>query len=392
MKKIYLLALTTVVALGAQAQSLTTKPGDRYKMDANEVLNQRKHNAQNVSRQDWPFYMDHSTANYDDGFYVWRYNSLYTAADTGINFVGLSLNKVAGFTDPSDPSSSLVDSTTFGYATAYPSNIGIRVDTIFVQITHENNSGNYDYFNMQIVKLTGKAPASANGTPAMVYWEGKDSSNVSLSSGGNWLGNGAAVILSYTPQPDFMGAAPGTQIGVIFNYVDASKTDTLGVLAGYMKDPSDPNKAAKSEYRTSYMRYPPMIPNVTPNSNIGYGSPVGSSGWFEAQNWGIWAYVTVGTGVNGFNENSKNGFRILDSYPNPSSEVTQIRYQLGTTSNVSVVVTDIIGKVVYENQISNQQAGEHMLNLGTDQLKNGVYTYTFYANDASISKRFVVQH
>jgi len=395
MKKIYFLALSIAFTAGVKAQGLPT-PSERLRLNKEEVLSQRQRGAGSVDRAQ-SFYMDHSTANFDDDFFLWRMCSNYTSADTALNFIGLSLNKIFGYTDPTDPSGTICDSSLFGFTSSYPIDIGIRIDSIFTQITHENNSGNYDKITMQIVKLLTSpatqidAPASSAGV-STVLWEQTDSSNVSLSGSGNWLGTGAAVVLAYAPYPTFIGANPGIKLGLVFKYEDASKTDTLGMIAGYVKDPLDPTKALQSDIKTSYMRYPPFISNVTRNSNVGYGTPVGSGGWYFAQNWGMWALVTVGTDVLGFGENAANGFRVLETYPNPTNAITNVRYELGVASDVTIVVTDITGNVVYKTATSQQGAGEYSISLGTENLSNGIYTYTLNANKAAVSKRFVVQH
>jgi hypothetical protein len=391
MKKLYALSLTIALAAGVNAQGLQ-KPSERFRVSKEELNSLKHHQGVGPVNRAQSFYMDHSVANYDDGGFIWRINSLYTSVDTALNFAGLALSNCAGFTDPADVAATVVDSSFFGFTSAYPTNIGIRIDTIYAQITHENNSGNYDYMTMQIVKLTtGGAPATAAGV-ATVLWEQKDSTNVTLSGGGNWVGTGAGLVITYTPQPTFMGASPGTKLGLIYKYEDASKLDTASLYAGYVIDPLDPTNALQSTIKTSFMRYPPNIPNVTRTTNVGYGSPVGSAGWFEAQNWGMWAHVSVGTDVSGFGENPANGFRVIESYPNPTNEVTNIRYELGVPSDVAIVVTDIVGNVVSKTANTQQTAGEYTVSLDTDNLANGIYTYTLNANKASISKRFIVQH
>jgi hypothetical protein len=389
MKKIYLITSILALSFHVKAQNIPLPP-ERNKVSAEEVLNQRKHFAGSSARAQ-SFYMDHSTGNYDDGFYLWRMNSNYTSIDTSLNFIGLSLSKIFGFTNPSDPANSLCDSSTFGFSSSYPLNIGISIDTIFAQISHENNSGNYDKITMQIVQLTAQgAPAAASGL-ANVLWEQVDSSNISLSPGGNWLGTGATALLTYTPFSGFIGVGAGTKLGLIFKYQDPSKIDSLGMIAGYVKDPFDNTKALKSDIPTSYMRYPPNIANVTRNTNVGYGTPVGSGGWFFAQNWGMWAYVTVGTDVTGYGKNKAEGFRILESYPNPSNTFTKVRYEIGVTSDVILTVTDMNGKEVFFAKKLGQNAGEHTIDFSNVDLSNGIYNYTLTANHAAVSKRFVVQ-
>lgn len=386
MKKIYALSLTIALAAGVKAQGLQ-KPADRYRISKEEVMNQKQHQVGPVNRAQ-SFYMDHSVANYDDDFFVWRFSSSYTSVDSTINFVGLSLNKIAGFTDPADVSATIVDSSFFGFTSSYPTDIGIRVDSIFASVSHENNSGNYDKITMQIVKLTtGGAPAAANGS-ATVLWEQKDSSNVSLSPSGNWVGTGAGALLTYTPYPTFIGASAGTRLGLILKYEDPTKLDTFSVTAGYVIDPLNQNQGLQSTIQTSYVRIPPFLPNVLKNANVVYTS----GGYYQAQNWAMWAYVTVGTDVSGYGENPAQGFRVLESYPNPTNEVTNVRYELGVPSDVTIVVTDITGNVVSKTATSQQSAGEYTVSLDTENLANGIYTYTLNANKASISKRFIVQH
>jgi len=389
MKKIYFLAISIAFAAGVKAQGLQ-KPSDRYRISREELMNLKQHQTGPVNRAQ-SFYMDHSVANYDDDSFIHQFSSSYTSIDSTLNFVGLSLNRIAGFTDPADPTGTICDSSLFGFTSSYPTDIGIRVDSIFAFVTHENNSGNYDKIRMQIVQLNASgAPAAANGT-ATVLWEQVDSSNVTLSPGGNWVGTGAGVILSYAPYPNFLGASAPIKLGLILKYEDPSKLDTFSVSAGYVIDPTDPDKALQSTIQSSYCRIPPFLTNVIKNSNVVYGSAA-TGGYYAAQNWAMWTLVTVGTDVDGFGENAANGFRILEAYPNPTDNNTNVRYELGVTSDVSVVVTDIVGNVVSQTTNAQQMPGEYKVSLGTENLANGIYTYTVNANKASISKRFIVQH
>lgn len=388
MKRIYLITGLLAFSIAIKAQNIPL-PSERNKVSAEEVLGQRKHHS-GIDRAQ-SFYMDHSAANYDDGFYLWKMNSNYNSTDTALNFIGLSLSKIFGYTDPNDPTNSLCDSSTFGFTSSYPLNIGISVDTIYTKISHENNSGNYDKITMQIVQLTSQgAPAAASGA-ATVLWEQIDSTNVSLSPSGNWVGINASFVKKYFPLNGFIGVSPGSKLGLVFKYEDPTKTDTLGMIAGYVKDPLDPTKALQSTIKTSYMRNPPYINNVTKNSSLGYGNPVGSNGWYFAQNWAMWAYVTVGTDVLGYGNNKNEGFRILESYPNPSNTFRAVKYEIGVTSDVTLILNDINGKQLLLDTKFGQNAGQHTIDLDYLNLSNGIYTYTLVANGASVTKKFIIQ-
>jgi hypothetical protein len=231
-------------------------------------------------------YLDYNIANFDDGGYIWRYNSLFNSTDTALNYCGLALDTLGGYNDPADPAGSW---TYWGdyFATPYPSNLNMYIDSIFLLVTHENNSGNTDVFRMKIVELNANGTLSNN-----TLWQDEQFSNVSLSPNGNWLGNGAAFYLEFAPA---FSVPIGTKVGLVFEYEDPSKLDTLGIYAGYVDNGL--GQALQSTWKNSFMRYPPFINNISKNSSVGYGTPVGSSGWYEAQNWGFTAKVTLTSSI-----------------------------------------------------------------------------------------------
>lgn len=388
MKKIYLLLGSVGLFLGTtNAQSIAPNRNSYGKISAAEIaaMKSRSGGFENSGRATYDLYMDHSAANFDDGFFLWRFNSLYTSTDTSLNYVSWFVNKVGGYTDPADPITSFVDGATFGFTVDYPANISMRVDTLFASISHENNSGLYDIMKMRILQVPGTAPTLTNP----ILWEQVDSTNVSLSSGGNWVGSGAGYLLTYTPN---FTVASGNKAAFQFIYEDASKLDSLGIAAGYVKDPlsPDPNNplAKPSDWKTSYMRYPPFINNISSNSSVTYSN----GGAFYAQNWAIWAKVLLAETV-GINEASaSNGFTLLHSYPNPTNLLTNVSFEVPVNCNASLTVTDLSGRVVSHQELNDLQTGRHIVSLQTENLANGVYNYTLTANGWSATKPLVVNH
>ena len=60
--------------------------------------------------------------------------------------------------------------------------------------------------------------------------------------------------------------------------------------------------------------------------------------------------------------------------PNPNSGSTQIAYYLPqNTSDAKIIFTDMLGKVMDEKPL---QAGYGLLNINTQNLPSGIYTYT----------------
>jgi hypothetical protein len=324
------------------------------------------------------FWLDYSSANFDDLFYVWTFNSNYAAADTtggGINPINYAAVAVtgplAGYTDNADITNSINEFPYF--------NGPITIDSVFAIVTHENNSGEYDKIFTEIVTLN-----NSNQPTTTVLWSAVDSSNTTLSPGGNWIGTGASVLISHAPN---FTTTNGQKIGFNLRYV-GNKADTFSIIAGAIDDGSG-GTTQQSNYKNSWTRIPPFIPNLTLNSNIGYGSPVGTNGWFEAQNWALWAYVSYD--VTSVSENAFiKGVKISQNFPNPADKVTNFVYELQKPTNVSFEVYDMNGRLVKDINQGRVEAGKHKFTIDVDQFNSGVYFFTIKTNETSITKRMVI--
>lgn len=103
-------------------------------------------------------------------------------------------------------------------------------------------------------------------------------------------------------------------------------------------------------------------------------------------NIAIFAVFDDATGVNEY----FNGMK-LTTYPNPSVERATIEYTLEKNSdNVSLVVTDIKGRIISENNYSSQAAGSYKVNVETSDLAAGTYFYRLIADGHNFTKKLVV--
>ena len=82
----------------------------------------------------------------------------------------------------------------------------------------------------------------------------------------------------------------------------------------------------------------------------------------------------------------------LNIFPNPADKVTLLTYTVVNEGKVGLTMTDLTGKVVYTENYGSQTAGEYNVEIGTDNLSNGVYFYTITVNEKSLTKKFVVSH
>jgi hypothetical protein len=384
MKRIYsvFIAGALTVSLSAQIQS-KLKHGSNINSEIRPVKESHMKGSvvaqsQKSSLAQRSGYIDYSWNSQNDLSYVWQFNSLYTSTDTSFNYICVALNQFGVFDDYAD---NVLDVDYMGSG-QFPSTMVI--DSVFVLMTHENNSGTYNTVGLDIVKLnTTGAPT----TTSAVLYSVRDSSNTTLSPGGNWIGTGASFVLPFAP--NYTVNCNVDKVGLNFIY-KGPDSDTASVVGSSIDDGSG-GTTTQSAYATSYMRYPPFINGISANRNIGYGSPVGSGGWIEAQDWEVWAKVSFDDATIGWNDNTRNDFKVYQNVPNPFSNITTIRYNLNKASDLKFELTDMSGRSVLVKNLNNLEAGEHSLELNASELAKGIYIYSFELNGFKTTKRLVIE-
>lgn len=76
--------------------------------------------------------------------------------------------------------------------------------------------------------------------------------------------------------------------------------------------------------------------------------------------------------------------------PNPFATRTTIPFSLLQAAEVSLVVSDVSGKLALQQELGMRASGPQQVILAGDQLAPGVYTYTITAGDQRLSRRMVV--
>jgi hypothetical protein len=88
---------------------------------------------------------------------------------------------------------------------------------------------------------------------------------------------------------------------------------------------------------------------------------------------------------------SSNGIEVYAPAPNPARANTSLRYMLPAPSQVSLDISDVSGKLISHRTEGLQSAGEHTLQIGTEQLVSGVYNFTLAAGRTVFNGRFAVE-
>jgi hypothetical protein len=74
-------------------------------------------------------------------------------------------------------------------------------------------------------------------------------------------------------------------------------------------------------------------------------------------------------------------FALHPAYPNPFNPTTTISYALPTSSEISLTVVDVFGRVVAVLDTGTKSAGEHKVSFETASLSSGTYFYRLEAGD-----------
>jgi len=84
-------------------------------------------------------------------------------------------------------------------------------------------------------------------------------------------------------------------------------------------------------------------------------------------------------------------FNLYQNYPNPFNPVTTIKYDIPKTSNVTIVVYDLLGREVtrlINNELKN--SGRYAINWNANNYASGVYIYRIKAGDYISVKKMVL--
>jgi hypothetical protein len=93
--------------------------------------------------------------------------------------------------------------------------------------------------------------------------------------------------------------------------------------------------------------------------------------------------------TGGLNENTF--VNSVSVYPNPAVSTANVSFNLKNNANVDITVTDVTGKVVYSNTLSNVVAGNQKVVINTESLNNGIYMVNIISNGSKTTEKFVVK-
>ena len=94
------------------------------------------------------------------------------------------------------------------------------------------------------------------------------------------------------------------------------------------------------------------------------------------------------TGIQQISAQIPKEYKLFQNYPNPFNPRTVISYQLTVSSNVKLIVYDILGKEIIKLVNQKQTSGTYQVDFSGNNLSSGVYFYQLTVSPASgISNR-----
>ncbi len=88
----------------------------------------------------------------------------------------------------------------------------------------------------------------------------------------------------------------------------------------------------------------------------------------------------------------ENKFNLnLNIFPNPAKDHAQLNYELATETEVTIIVNDITGKLIYSENRGSLGQGRHFATINTAALAKGFYTISVLTNDDKSTAKLIVQ-
>lgn len=88
----------------------------------------------------------------------------------------------------------------------------------------------------------------------------------------------------------------------------------------------------------------------------------------------------------------ESGVKLVQNYPNPVVDNTQIQYQLDEASEVTFEVFDITGRLVHSQDLGNVPANvSQYVTFNRGDLASGTYTYSLVTGDERASRKMIIE-
>ena len=100
-------------------------------------------------------------------------------------------------------------------------------------------------------------------------------------------------------------------------------------------------------------------------------------------------FLGVGVG-NEYAAPEATSLKVSQNYPNPTNSSSIVTVTVDDAASISLEVCNMVGQKVFEIPAAQYGAGVHTLTINASDMSNGVYFYTVFAGEESVTKKMIV--
>lgn len=126
------------------------------------------------------------------------------------------------------------------------------------------------------------------------------------------------------------------------------------------------------------------IKSTTDNAHLYYCEPLTAA---EMKKLG---FTRDPNGVNEFVDNEV--LKLWNPYPNPTSDNTYLKFNVGTYSNIRITINGISGNEIREIIANPMNPGEYNIQINTNDLASGTYLIKAEINNKNLIQKLIVRH
>ncbi len=251
-----------------------------------------------------------------------------------------------------------------------PSAVGMRNANILIN----NNDGDENPFNYAL-------QGNGNGVPeinvqgnSLNIFDGDVTAGTANNTDFGLTNEGTSLTKGFVIQNNGSGALSVT--GISFSGANASEFTLFGAPTFPLSIPASGNQAITVQFLPTALG----IRNAT--------IAIASNDADEAS----YDFALQGTGASTAGVTTVSASTSLKLYPNPSSDAATIAIALNRDEHIVISITDMQGKQVLPTIDKELKAGQHLVDINTSALTNGIYFVKIADDNASTNIKLVVMH
>ena len=220
---------------------------------------------------------------------------------------------------------------------------------------------------------------------------------VSITTNAIWNDSYHAYVeVEITPNANFDGNTQTLHVAVINKYYTSTEinpngtngeTDWAYVVRKMLPSGSGTSLGALTtgESATFNFDYQFEIGNVTAGGYNLVNDDISVIAWVQDNDSKLIRNASLADITTNIEEiSSISEFKI---YPNPTNNVAHIAMNLVEANSVTIEVVDLLGKVVYSEEMGNLPAGRHLLDVDASSIGTGLYMFNIYVGGQKVTER-----